>query len=56
MTGDGRRTIDEKFEVQTSLVAEAAAVETVLESVEVSGLGAGLTASGVSVEPVMGAP
>ena len=35
-------TIDENCEVQAFRVAEAAAVETVLESVGVSGLGAGL--------------
>ncbi|MGB6421995.1 MAG: hypothetical protein WBF05_09170 [Anaerolineales bacterium] len=33
MTEDGRRTIDEKIEVQTFRVSEAAAVETVLERV-----------------------
>jgi hypothetical protein len=53
--------IDEKFEVQAFLateaaVVEAAAVETMLESVEVSGLGAGLAARVVRVEPIMGAP
>ena len=39
------------------LAAEAAAaVETVLESVEVSRLGAGLAARAVRVEPVIGDP
>jgi len=42
---NGGRTIDEKFEVQAFRVAEAAAVEIVLESIEVSGLGAVFTRS-----------
>ena len=51
------RTIDEKFEVQAFLAGEAAAAEaaavlTMLESAEVSCLGAGLTARAVRVEPV----
>jgi len=38
--------------VVVAVVAEAAAVETMLERVEVSGLGAGLAARVVRVEPV----
>ena len=51
MTEDGRRTIDEKFEVQVFLVekaaiaeasvAETAPIEAVPESVKVSRLGSG---------------
>ena len=38
--------------VVEAVVAEAAAAETMLERVEVSGLGAGLAARAVRVEPV----
>jgi len=38
--------------VVEAAVAEAAAVETMLERIEVSGLGAGLAARVVRVEPV----
>jgi hypothetical protein len=48
--------INEKFKVRASLVAEAAAVGTLLESIEVCGLGTGLADRAVRVESGMGAP
>jgi hypothetical protein len=44
------------FLAAEAAVAEAAAVKTVLDSVEVSRLDAGLAARAVRVEPVMGVP
>ena len=51
----GKAAVAEAAVVETA-VAEATAVETVPESVEVSGLGVGLADRAVRVEPVMGDP
>ncbi len=51
----GEAAVAEAAVVETA-VAEATAVETVLESVEVSGLGAGVAVRAAMVDPVMGDP